>query len=55
MLKKRNTLILGGLLVAVAVGLAGSLVSGPEQAEGPHVAHMVYFKLKDSSVQTGPS
>ncbi len=50
MFKKRNTLILGGLLAAVAVALAGSLsVGATKAADGPQVAHMVYFKLKDSS------
>jgi hypothetical protein len=50
MFKTRNTLILGGLLVAVAIALAGSLsVGATEAADGPQVAHMVYFKLKDSS------
>jgi hypothetical protein len=50
MFKKRNTLILGGLLAATVVGLAGSLVVGATRADdGPQVAHMVYFKLKDSS------
>ena len=47
MFKTRNTLILGGLL---AVALAGSLsVGATKAADGPQVAHMVYFKLKDSS------
>ena len=50
MFKMRNTLILGGLLAAVAVALAGSLsVGATKAADGPQVAHMVYFKLKDSS------
>jgi Stress responsive A/B Barrel Domain len=50
MFKTRNTLILGGLLAAVAVALVGSLtVRATEAAAGPQVAHMVYFKLKDSS------
>jgi hypothetical protein len=50
MFKTRNTLILGGLLAAVAVALAGSLsVGATKAADGPQVAHMVYFKLKDSS------
>ena len=47
MFKTRHTLILGGLL---AVALAGSLsVGATKAADGPQVAHMVYFKLKDSS------
>src|SRR5580692_219248 len=50
MFKTRNTLILGGLLAAVAVALAGSLSKGATKAaDGPQVAHMVYFKLKESS------
>ena len=50
MFKMRNTLILGGLLAAVAVALAGSMsVGATKAADGPQVAHMVYFKLKDSS------
>ena len=50
MFKTRNTLILGGLLAAAAVALAGSLSVGATKADdGPQVAHMVYFKLKDSS------
>ena len=50
MFKTRNTLILGGLLAAAAVALAGSLsVGATKAADGPQVAHMVYFKLKDSS------
>ena len=50
MFKKRTTLILGGSLVAMAVGLAGSLSVGATRlADGPQVAHMVYFKLKESS------
>jgi hypothetical protein len=50
MFKKRNTVVLGGLLAAAAVALAGSLsVWATEAADGPQVAHMVYFKLKDSS------
>jgi Stress responsive A/B Barrel Domain len=50
MFKKRNTLILSGLLAAVAIALAGSLsVGASKTGAGPQVAHMVYFKLKDSS------
>jgi hypothetical protein len=45
-----NTLIFGGLITALVVALAGSLSRGATKAaEGPQVAHMVYFKLKDSS------
>lgn len=50
MLKNRNTLILGGLVALITVGLAGSLSIGATGADdGPQVAHMVYFKLKDGS------
>jgi hypothetical protein len=50
MFKKCSTSILGGLLTVIAVGLAGSLSVGATGAdEGPQVAHMVYFKLKDGS------
>ena len=50
MLKKRITLILGGLVTAGAIGLAGSLsIGATKAADGPQLAHMVYFKLKDSS------
>jgi Stress responsive A/B Barrel Domain len=50
MFKKRNMLIMSGLLVAIAFALAGSLSVGATRAAGgPQVAHMVYFKLKDSS------
>jgi hypothetical protein len=50
MIKKRNTLILSGLFAMVAVGVAGSLSIGATGADdGPDVAHMVYFKLKDGS------
>ena len=50
MLQKRYLLILGGLLTAAAIGLTGSLSVGATRAtDGPQVAHMVYFKLKDGS------
>jgi Stress responsive A/B Barrel Domain len=50
MFKTRNALILSGLLAAVVIVLAGSLTAGATKAaDGPQVAHMVYFKLKDSS------
>jgi hypothetical protein len=50
MFKTRNTLIIGGLLAAVAVALTGTLTVGATKAtDGPQLAHMVYFKLKDSS------
>ena len=39
-----------GLLAAVAVALAGSMsIGATKAAAGPQLAHMVYFKLKDSS------
>jgi Stress responsive A/B Barrel Domain len=43
--------ILGGLLAAAAVAMAvplGGRATG-DTAEGPQLAHMVYFKLKDNS------
>ena len=43
--------ILGGLLAAAAVAMTaplGNRATGAA-AEGPQVAHMVYFKLKDNS------
>lgn len=50
MFENRVTLVLGSLLTAGALGLAGSLCVGATRAEdGPHLGHMVYFKLKDSS------
>jgi Stress responsive A/B Barrel Domain len=50
MFKNSNTLILGGLLAMVAIGVAGSLSIGATgDDDGPQVAHMVYFKLKDGS------
>jgi len=50
MFKTRNLAIVGGLLVAGAVTLAGSLSAGASRAAAdPQLAHMVYFKLKDSS------
>jgi len=50
MFRKRNTLIFAGLLIAASVALAGSLSRGATKAaEGPQLAHMVYFKLKDNS------
>ena len=46
--------ILGGLLAAAAVAMAAPLgnratSAGETAAQGPHLAHMVYFKLKDNS------
>jgi hypothetical protein len=50
MFKTRNLSIFGGLLVAGAVTLAGSLGAGATRAAAdPQLAHLVYFKLKDSS------
>jgi hypothetical protein len=44
-------LILAGLLAAAAVALASPLPSRATgaAADGPQLAHMVYFKLKDTS------
>jgi Stress responsive A/B Barrel Domain len=43
--------ILGGLLAAAAVAMTSPLSSRAPgaAAEGPQMAHMVYFKLKDAS------
>ena len=44
--------ILGGLLAAAAVAMApplGSRATESAVADGPQLAHMVYFKLKDNS------
>jgi hypothetical protein len=52
MFTTHNVLILGGLLVAAAaVALASPLSARTTgaAADGPQLAHMVYFKLKDSS------
>jgi len=50
MFKTRNLSILGGALAAVAVTLAGALGAGAARAAAdPQLAHLVYFKLKDSS------
>jgi hypothetical protein len=50
MKKTRKTLILGCFLAVGAVVLAASLSIGSTKvAQGPQLAHMVYFKLKDSS------
>src|SRR5207344_2241570 len=50
MFKTRNLSIVGGLLVAGAITLAGSLPAGTSRtAADPQLGHMVYFKLKDSS------
>jgi hypothetical protein len=50
MQKIHKTLIMGGLLAMGAVALAASLSAGSTKADqGPQLAHMVYFKLKDNS------
>lgn len=50
MFKMRNTLIVGGSLAALAVAVASTLSAGATKtADGPQVAHSVYFKLKDNS------
>jgi hypothetical protein len=50
MFKTRKTLIIGGSVAAVAVAVISSLSTGATSAaDGPQVAHSVYFKLKDSS------
>src|SRR5262249_51646834 len=44
--------ILGGLLAAAAVAMTvplGNRATGAAAAEGPQLAHIVYFKLKDAS------
>jgi len=50
MQKAHKTLILGTCLTVGAVALAASLSVGSTKADqGPQLAHMVYFKLKDAS------
>ena len=50
MLKTRRMYILGALLAAASIGFAGTRNVGAADGDGgPHVAHMVYFKLKDGS------
>ena len=51
MLQLRKSGMVGGLLTAASVAVAGSLsVGAADKAEtGSHVAHTVYFKLKDRS------
>jgi hypothetical protein len=53
MITTRKMLILGGLLTAAAAAMATPLFSRAAvtgaAADGPQLAHMVYFKLKDSS------
>jgi stress responsive alpha/beta barrel protein len=51
MLSKHTKPILGGLLAAASLAVLsplGSRATGAA-AEGPQLAHMVYFKLKDTS------
>ena len=50
MFNQRTTLLLNYLSIAAAIGVTGTLSLGATKAaDGPQVAHMVYFKLKDSS------
>jgi hypothetical protein len=50
MQKTHKTLILGGFLAVGAIALAASMSVGSTKADqGPQLAHMVYFKLKDNS------
>jgi hypothetical protein len=50
MFNNRSMSIIGSLLFAGAVALAGTLSRGATRTDdGPQLAHMVYFKLKDSS------
>jgi hypothetical protein len=49
MLKTRNALLVVGIMMAAIVGLASSMSASATKAEGPQLAHMVYFKLKDNS------
>jgi Stress responsive A/B Barrel Domain len=50
MQKTHKTLILGGFLAVGAITLAASMSVGSTKADqGPQLAHMVYFKLKDNS------
>jgi len=50
MFKTPNLSILGGAVAAVAITLAGALgASTSRAAADPQLAHLVYFKLKDSS------
>jgi hypothetical protein len=50
MSRTRIFAILGGMLAVVALILAGPTgIGATKKAAGPKLAHMVYFKLKDSS------
>jgi hypothetical protein len=51
MLSKLKMTVLGGLLAAAALAVLSPLSSRATgaAAEGPQLAHMVYFKLKDTS------
>jgi hypothetical protein len=50
MFKTQKLSIFGGLLVAAAITLAGSRgVGETKTAAEPQLAHLVFFKLKDSS------
>jgi hypothetical protein len=48
--KTRILATISGLMAVAAVALSASVgVGAPKAATGPKLAHMVYFKLKDSS------
>ena len=50
MSRTRILAILGGLCAAVAIALTGPMgIGATRTTAGPKLAHMVYFKLKDSS------
>lgn len=49
MFTPRNTFVVVGLLATMAVVAGSSLGIGATKVEGPQLAHMVYFKLKDNS------
>ena len=49
MINRSHMCTLGALITMAAVILVNSLGVGATKVEGPQLAHMVYFKLKDSS------
>jgi hypothetical protein len=50
MTRTKNLVIAGGMVAIVAMTLTGRPgVGATKKAAGPKLAHMVYFKLKDSS------
>ena len=50
MFRTRILAVAGGSLAVVAIALLGPMgIGATRTAEGPKLAHMVYFKLKDSS------